>query len=115
MNNFQILSKLGSGSFGRVYKVKRYSDNQIYALKKIPLSNASRTDSQYSLNEVRLLASLQHPHIISFQEAFVYGRFSLMRLCIVMEYAGGGDLSKVIARHKRSKQYLLESRIWKNG
>lgn len=113
MDKFQILQKLGRGSFGRVYKVKRHSDNQIYAMKKIPLSNTSRTDSKYSLNEVRLLASLQHPHIISFQEAFVYGRYSLMRLCIVMEYAGGGDLSGVIARHKKSRQYLLESRIWK--
>lgn len=113
MDNFKILVKLGQGSFGCVYKVKRHSDNQIYAIKKIPLTYGSRSDSKYSLNEVRLLASLQHPNVIGFQEAFVYGRYSQMKLCIVMEYAGGGDLSKIIGRHRRTKSPLLESRIWK--
>ena len=34
MENFEIISKLGSGGFSKVYKVKRIIDNQIYALKK---------------------------------------------------------------------------------
>ena len=33
MKDFEVIQKLGSGSFSIVYKVKRISDGQIYALK----------------------------------------------------------------------------------
>jgi hypothetical protein len=42
--------------------------------------------------QVRLLASVAHPNVIRYHEAFLDGH----RLCIVMELAPDGDLSKVI-------------------
>ena len=33
MKDFEIISKLGSGSFSIVYKARRKEDNKIYALK----------------------------------------------------------------------------------
>jgi NIMA (never in mitosis gene a)-related kinase 1/4/5 len=33
--DFVMLSKLGEGSFGEVYKVKRISDAKEYAMKKV--------------------------------------------------------------------------------
>ena len=39
-----------------------------------------------------LLVPLQHPNIISYNEAFLDGN----RLCIIMEFAQDGDLAKVI-------------------
>ena len=45
---------------------------------------------QNSLNEVRILASLHDPNIVSYKEAFLdQGTESLY---IVMEYVDGGDL-----------------------
>jgi len=35
MKDFVILNKIGEGAFSAVYKVKRISDNEIYALKKV--------------------------------------------------------------------------------
>jgi len=35
LKDFVILNKVGEGAFSIVYKVKRISDNQIYALKKV--------------------------------------------------------------------------------
>ena len=59
MKNFTILNKLGKsyafftssllgeGAFSTVYRVKRLSDNQIYALKKVRRSkNLSQKSSQ---------------------------------------------------------------------
>lgn len=35
ITNFIPLEKIGEGSFSSVYKVRRISDDQIYALKKV--------------------------------------------------------------------------------
>ena len=37
MDGFEILKKLGDGSYSVVYKVRRKIDNNIYALKKVNL------------------------------------------------------------------------------
>lgn len=39
IRDFVPLSKLGEGSFSTVYKVKRQSDQKVYALKKIKMNN----------------------------------------------------------------------------
>lgn len=108
MDNFIRLKKLGQGSFGYVYKVKRKSDNKLYALKWMEITKDA-------LNEVRLLASLEHPNIIKFFEAFpFYNKNSRnIRLSIIMEYANNGDLAMLIKKNKLSNTHLEESRIWK--
>lgn len=40
MKDFKVLKQVGKGSYGVVYKVRRKSDNQIYAIKTISLSNS---------------------------------------------------------------------------
>ena len=42
ITNFIPLDKIGEGSFSSVYKVRRISDDQIYALKKVSLPCNSR-------------------------------------------------------------------------
>lgn len=37
-DDFSVLAKLGTGSYGEVLKVRRISDNQEYAMKKVPYS-----------------------------------------------------------------------------
>ena len=59
MNDFQIISKLGEGTYSTVFKVKRNIDNQIYALKKVKLLNLSEKEKENSLNEVSILASVK--------------------------------------------------------
>lgn len=47
-----------------------------------------------ALNEVRILASLTHPNIVNYKEAFFDE--STQSLCIVMELATAGDIQKKI-------------------
>ena len=42
----------------------------IYALKKVKLNNLSDKEKENAINEVRILASIKHPHVISYKEAF---------------------------------------------
>jgi NIMA (never in mitosis gene a)-related kinase len=59
MKNFQILAKIGEGSYSVVYRVRRLSDNQEYALKKVCMGNLSAKEKENSVNEVRILASFE--------------------------------------------------------
>lgn len=39
--DYRIISKIGQGEYGMVYKVRHKSTDQVYALKKINISNMS--------------------------------------------------------------------------
>ena len=68
-------------------------------------------EKENALNEVRILASIQHPNVISYKESFFEDKESC--LCIVMEYADGGDLLAKINSIKGGKQPRLpESMVW---
>jgi NIMA (never in mitosis gene a)-related kinase len=71
LNDFQIICKLGEGSFSSVYKVKRLSDGEEYAMKKVKLGMLKEKEKENSLNEVRLLASIEDPNIVRYKEAFI--------------------------------------------
>lgn len=54
------------------------------------MQKLSEKEKENALNEVRILASLSHPNIVGYKDAFF--EESSYTLCIVMEYADGGDL-----------------------
>ena len=111
MENFEILEKLGKGAFSVVYKVRRNIDNQIYALKKVQITNLSEKQKTNSLNEIRVLASIKSKYIVNYKEAFLDTKDST--LCLVMEYADRGDLSKRIEEEKKRNRYFNERDIWR--
>jgi NIMA (never in mitosis gene a)-related kinase len=90
MKDFIILSKIGEGAYSEVYKVKRLNDGAIYALKKVKMGSLSTKEKENALNEVRILASLQHETIIAYKEAFFED--SSQCLCLVMAFADDSDL-----------------------
>ena len=109
MNNFEIGKVLGKGSFGSVCIVTRKKDKKIYAMKRFNL-HSPKNEIESALNEIRLLYSLNHPNIIGYQDAFYDNQsFSLN---IVMEFADGGDLSKLIENNKKRHLNFEEKIIW---
>ena len=93
----------------RSYRVRRLSDNKVYALKETNVRNLSQQERQEAVNEIRLLASVQQNAAISgFHEAFIDGN----RLCIVMEYAPFGDLSRALRKRQAQRKLLPEDLIW---
>lgn len=71
IDDFQIVSKLGKGSYSEVFKAVRKSDQVVYALKKVSLESLSQKERENALNEVRFLASINNEHIIGYKEAFI--------------------------------------------
>ena len=111
MDGFDIISKLGEGSYSVVFKVRRKADSKVYALKKVKLKKLSEKEKKNALNEVRILASIKSNFVISYKEAFIEEEES--SLCIVMEYADKGDLYQKITHFKRMGYYFDEMDIWK--
>ncbi|CAD8069512.1 unnamed protein product [Paramecium primaurelia] len=108
LQNFEILNKLGSGAYSSVYKVQRKSDGNIYALKKVKLVDIGDREKQNALNEVRFIASIHHENVVSYKECFIEDN----NLCIIMEYAEGGDLLQKIQRFVKKQQMIPEQEIW---
>ena len=74
-----------------------------------------------ALNEVRILASVKHPNIIAYREAFLdegsnslwyCWRFSVKVFSIIMEYANNGDLFQKIVEHQKKGTLFNENEIW---
>jgi len=59
-------------------------------MKKVKLMALNHREKENSLNEIRILASIEHKNIIGYKEAFFDEDTNM--LCIVMEIADGGDL-----------------------
>jgi len=62
---------LGDGAYSNVFKVKRYEDSLFYALKKVKLDHLSEKEKENAINEVRILASIKHPNVIQYKDAFL--------------------------------------------
>ena len=110
MSDFNILKKLGDGAYSSVFKVQRHDDSEIYALKLVKIMSLSDKEKENALNEVRILASIDHPNVIGFKEAFIDESTSY--LCLVMEYADSGDIFQKICACQQKETYLKEKKIW---
>ncbi|XP_051912274.1 serine/threonine-protein kinase Nek7-like [Hippocampus zosterae] len=111
LRDFTVLQKLGEGSFGQVFRVRRNLDGQEYALKKVKLATMREKERENAVNEVRILASLSNEFVIGYKEAFFDE--SSQALCVIMEFAGGGDILKSVESHKRARTKFPESEIWR--
>ena len=110
MKDFDIVKVLGKGSFGSVYLVRRKEDKKIYALKSVILEKLNKKEQENSVNEVRLLASISHPNVIEYKEAFWDDKNSTLNL--IMEYADNGDLQTLINKKRKEQRYFNENLIW---
>ena len=97
ISDFTIIKKLGDGAYSSVFKVRRHDDNDIYALKKVKMLSLSEKEKENALNEVRILASIEQPNVISYRDSFIDEPSS--SLCLIMEYADNGDVFQKICNY----------------
>lgn len=90
---FKVLGELGKGAYGTVYRVLSLRDGKEYVLKKIPVKHLKKTEIQDVIKEAKILRKVDNQFIVKSFSHFVEGG----ALNIVMEYAEGGDLQKVIS------------------
>ena len=89
-SSFSIIEELGSGSFGKVYKVKKLNDGKIFAMKSLSKQFLLKQKQlKYAISECRILKALIHPFIIRLYFAFQTPK----SLYMVLEYCPNGDLA----------------------
>ncbi|OAA64439.1 protein kinase [Niveomyces insectorum RCEF 264] len=65
--------RLGKGGFGEVVKARKKLDGQIYAIKKITITQSPRESLTVTdiLKEVRLLSQISHPAVVRYYNAWL--------------------------------------------
>lgn len=107
---FEVLEEIGSGSFGKVYKIKAKGHSHLFALKCLNKAALQQQDQlSYALEENKLLKTLDHPYIVKLFHSFQTPKL----LCLVLEYCPNGDLAAHIAEKGRfaeedARIYLAE-------
>ena len=95
VGDYEVLSVLGLGGMGKVYKVRNVISDRVEAMKVLlPDLNSHQSLADRFLREIRLLASLNHPNIAALRTALTYEN----QLVMIMEFVEGETLANRIAR-----------------
>ncbi|CAM9738736.1 unnamed protein product, partial [Ectocarpus fasciculatus] len=97
MDRYRVDKVVGKGSFGQAILCARIADGKACIVKQVDTSKLPAKARREASKEATLLAKLKHPNIVGFWESFFHGA-SRDVLCIVMDYADGGDLSSCLSR-----------------
>ncbi|EAR90874.1 plant dual-specificity MAP kinase kinase family domain protein (macronuclear) [Tetrahymena thermophila SB210] len=91
--DFEVVSELGKGAFGKVYKVCHKKDGKIYAMKEIIMVDDIEL-RQKILMEVKTLFICQSPYIVTYYGAF----YTEGKLHIILEYMDVGTLDSLLKK-----------------
>jgi calcium-dependent protein kinase len=110
-DNYKIISKLGKGSFGSVFKVKNKNTGEIRAMKIIKNTSVKDNDgtaNQKFLKEIQVLKGLEHPNIIKIFEYYIDNKYHY----IITELLTGGELYEAILKcqkfNEKKAAYIMK-------
>ena len=92
--HYEILSMLGRGGMGAVYKARQIELDRLVALKLLPLEISVNQDfADRFRREARAMAKLNHPNIITVHD---FGQTAEGHLFFAMEFVEGANLHDII-------------------
>jgi eukaryotic-like serine/threonine-protein kinase len=96
---YQIVSRIGQGGMGKVYKVTHIHLSRTFALKIIS-NQVAETDEARELfyREARFASAMSHPSITSVVD---FGEDEKVGMFMVMEFVDGEPLNRILFREKR--------------
>nr|XP_053651882.1 serine/threonine-protein kinase Nek1-like [Cherax quadricarinatus] len=106
---FKKLSRIGRGTFGEAWLVSSTWSGRKYVIKEVRVEEMSSEELERTRTEATILARCKHTSIIRYKEYFMMENPATM--CLVMEYADGGDLSLLVKAAKKRREMLPERSI----
>ena len=92
-SSWELLEKLGEGSFGRVYKARNSESDALAAVKIVPVEG----DTSEVEREIATLKKCQSPNIVAYYGSAQRGA----ELWIVMEFCTGSSLADIMEARGR--------------
>jgi len=102
-DKYELISFLGGGDFGRVWKAKSKKDGKLYAIKQRKFLDEDLGDVD-DLFERQVNAKIRHENVIEIHEHLRVGRENFL----VMEYCDGGNLEDRIEDMRKGEEDISE-------
>ncbi|KAJ8470025.1 hypothetical protein ONZ51_g8601 [Trametes cubensis] len=98
IDDFELITVIGKGSFGKVMQVRKRDTSRIYALKTIRKQYiVQRNEITHTLAERLVLARVNNPFIVPLKFSFQ----SEQKLYLVLAFVNGGELFHHLQREQR--------------
>ena len=98
LEDFDIKTVLGKGTFGKVYLVEKKNDGKVYAMKSIRKDIMIENDQIESAKmEKKILMSNKHPFLVKMSYVFQTDQ----KVYFVMDFIRGGELFTHLSNEKR--------------
>lgn len=98
IDDFELTSVIGKGSFGKVFQARKRDTQRIYALKTIRKAHiVDRNEVTHTLAERFVLARVNNPFIVPLKFSFQ----SEQKLYLVLAFVNGGELFLHLQREQR--------------
>ncbi|KAI0087835.1 AGC/Akt protein kinase [Irpex rosettiformis] len=98
IDDFELITVIGKGSFGKVMQVRKRDTSRIYALKTIRKQHiVDRGEITHTLAERLVLARVNNPFIVPLKFSFQ----SEQKLYLVLAFVNGGELFHHLQREQR--------------
>ncbi len=110
LGDYTLIKQVGQGSLGSVFLAEHRFMKRQYVLKILPEELAAdRSFTQRFEDEVGMLATLEHPHIVKMHTvSFAQGQYFLVTDCVVDEFGETTNLAQyMLSRGKRFDEETL--------
>lgn len=97
VGEYRLVEFVGAGGMGEVYRAEHAKIGRVVAIKILTRSDPRSDLTARFLNEARIQAGVQHPHIVGLHDFVEYAG----RPCIIMEWVDGEMLDRRVERSPR--------------
>jgi len=102
--DYEIITKLGEGTFGKVYKVRNKTNNAIRAMKQIGKYWLDDMNDNEVTKEIEILKKLNHPYIIKLYEYYVTND----SIFLINELCDEGDLHGKMRKIRKFPEFIVK-------
>ena len=98
VGDYVLLSELGKGQFGVVYKAKKADTGDVYAVKTVKKASINANPKLKSLfdTEINIMSKIKHPNVLHLYEYLETGN----NFYLVIDYCNNGDMESHLKKHQ---------------
>lgn len=98
VGDYLLLSELGKGQFGTVYKAKKADSTDVFAVKTVKKDSINQNSKLKSLfdTEINIMSKIKHPNILHLYEYLETGN----NFYLVIDYCNNGDMESHLKKHQ---------------